>query len=156
MATFEKRKYGWFARINKYGVREGRTFDTKKQAEEWAEKREAEVVLLGTDSGTVDEAIRRKVTLRKCFERYISEVSSKKTGKDTGLREQRRYNQLASNPEHNPMPYLMDQPVSAIKPHHIAEWKTTRLNHVSKSSVLRDKEPSLNKFPFYPAIGTAV
>ncbi len=139
MATFEKRKHGWFVRINKYGIREGRTFDTKKQAEAWGEKREAEVVLLGNDSETVDEAIRRKVTLRECFERYILEVSSKKSGEDTELREQKRYNQLASNPAHNPMPSLMDKPVSAIKAHHIAEWKTTRLNHVRKSSVLRDK-----------------
>ena len=139
MATFEKRKYGWFARINKYGVREGRTFDTKKQAEDWAEKREAEVVLLGTGSEMVDEAIRRKVTFKACFERYITEISSKKAGTDTELREQRRYIQFSSNPAHNPLPTLMDKPVSTIKPHHISEWKTTRLNHVSKSSVLREK-----------------
>ena len=139
MASFQKRKYGWFARINKYGVREGRTFDTKKQAEGWAEKREAEIVLLGCDSEEVDEAIRRKVTLKECFERYIEEVSSKKAGNDSELRELRRYNQFASNPAHSPLPSLMNKPVSAIKPRHISEWKTTRLNHVSKSSVLREK-----------------
>ena len=46
MATFEKRKHGWLARVQKLGVRESKTFDLKKEAIAWAEQKEEGFVAL--------------------------------------------------------------------------------------------------------------
>ena len=43
MATIEKRKNGWRAKIRKEGVSESRTFRTKSAAKQWADQREREI-----------------------------------------------------------------------------------------------------------------
>lgn len=43
MATFRKRGDSWRAEVAKSGVRESRTFSTKREAQEWATAREAEI-----------------------------------------------------------------------------------------------------------------
>ncbi len=139
MATFEKRKLGWLARVQKLGIRESRTFDIKKEALAWAENREAEIAAMGVSEREVAKAKRRKSTLRECFERYLREVSSKKKGKETALRESKRFQQFCTNSSHAPLGSLMDTSMSKIESHHIAEWKLNRLNHVTNSSVIRDK-----------------
>lgn len=139
MATFEKRKHGWLVRVQKLGVRESRTFDKKEDAAVWAETREAEIAQMGKTEREVAKVKRRKVTLRECFERYIKEVSPKKKGKESALRESKRFQQFCVNPTHEPLGQLMDDSMSKVEPHHIAEWKLNRLNHVKSSSVVRDK-----------------
>ncbi|MET4694455.1 tyrosine-type recombinase/integrase [Endozoicomonas lisbonensis] len=139
MASYEERIHGWLVRIHKFGVRESKTFDTKEEAESWANKREEEIAAMGSSEREVAKVRRQKVTLRQCFERYIKEVSPKKKGKETALREGKRFMQFCTNPSHEPLGSLMDKKMSKIEPHHIAEWKLNRLNHVTNSSVVRDK-----------------
>ena len=139
MATFEKRKHGWLARVQKLGVRESKTFDVKKDAEAWASQRENEIEAMGESEREVAKVRRQKKTLRQCFERYIKEVSPKKKGKETALREIKRFMQFCTNPTHEPLGRLMDKKMSVIEAHHIAEWKLNRLNHVCNGSVVRDK-----------------
>ncbi|UYM14295.1 tyrosine-type recombinase/integrase [Endozoicomonas euniceicola] len=139
MATFEKRKHGWFVRVQKKGVREGRTFDTRTDAKAWADKREKEIDDLGSNAGEVAEASRNKVSLKEVMERYIKEVSSKKEGAQSFKRERQRFAQMAINPEHWPLNELMDTLVADIEPHHIGEWKTTRLNFVKPGTVRRER-----------------
>ena len=93
MATFEKRKHGWLARVQKLGVRESRTFDRKIDAIAWSEQREEEIAAMGSSEREVAKVRRQKVTLRQCFERYLKEVSPKKKGKETALREGKRFMQ---------------------------------------------------------------
>lgn len=139
MATFEERRHGWLARVQKLGVRESKTFDLKKEAIVWAEQREEEIAAMGNSEREVAKVIRQKITLRQCFERYIREVSPKKKGKETAQREGKRFMQFCTNPSHEPLGSLMDKKMSRIEPHHIAEWKLNRLNHVTNGSVVRDK-----------------
>jgi len=44
MAYFRKSGRGWRAEIEKHGVRDSATFPTKREAQEWAAKLEAEIV----------------------------------------------------------------------------------------------------------------
>ena len=139
MASFEERTHGWLVRVNKLGVRESKTFDHKEDAEHWAKAREAEISEMGASEREVAKVRRQKITLRQCFERYLKEVSSKKKGQESAMREGKRFMQFCTNPSHQPLGNLMDKSMSKIESHHIAEWKLNRLNHVSNSSVIRDK-----------------
>ena len=139
MATFEKRKHGWLVRVQKLGVRESKTFDNKEEGATWAKNREDEIARMGESEREVAKAKRQKVTFRQCFERYLKQVSPKKKGKESALREGKRFRQFCINPSHDPLGKLMDSSMSEIEPHHIAEWKLNRLNHVANSSVIRDK-----------------
>lgn len=125
--------------MQKLGVRESKTFDLKKEAIAWAEQKEEEIGAMGDSEREVAKVRRKKMTLRQCFERYLKEVSPKKKGKETALREGKRFMQFCTNSSHEPLGNLMDKSMSKIEPHHIAEWKLNRLNHVANSSVIRDK-----------------
>ena len=46
MGTYRKRGDTWRAEINKAGVRESKTFPTKREAQEWAAARETELATI--------------------------------------------------------------------------------------------------------------
>ena len=139
MAKLEQRKNGWLARIRRKGVDQSKTFDTKREAELWLRDLERKIDGFGKDSKEVETFHLKTTTLRETFERYIQEISPHKKGRNTVLHEQRRYNQMAVNPDHAPLPELMDKPISQIQSYHIAEWKMSRLKAVKETSVSRDK-----------------
>ncbi|CFU78997.1 integrase [Bordetella pertussis] len=60
MGTYRKRGDTWRAEINKAGVRESKTFPTKREAQEWAAARETELATIA-----VGESPRN--LLRKCY-----------------------------------------------------------------------------------------
>ncbi len=146
MAKFEKRKSGWLARVRKKGIDQARTFDTKKEAAEWASSLERKIDEYGKNADEVARHRLSRKTLRETFVRYVDEVSPRKKGRETALRENQRFQQMATSQNHSPLPDLMDKPISSIKSFHIAEWKMTRLSTVKESSVAREKNFLCNVF----------
>ncbi len=80
MASYEKTPKGWRVQIARKGIRESRTFITKKAAELWAMERERAII---------DGEVSRwpKKTLRDALDRYAEHVSpSKGTARSEVLR----------------------------------------------------------------------
>src|SRR5690606_6563177 len=75
MASFRKYAHGWRAEIFKKGIRESATFATKREAQEWAGKREAEIA-----SMRAGQIIRW--TLAEVLDKYIQDVSPTKASGD--------------------------------------------------------------------------
>lgn len=73
MASFRKSGKGWRAEVFKHGQRESVTFPTKREAQEWANKREGE--LSARRNGRVI-----RWTLSKVLNRYVEEITSGKAG----------------------------------------------------------------------------
>ena len=71
MATFRKRSGSWQALVKKKGYGQiGRTFDTKADAEDWANVTEAEM----TRGIFVTRIESENTTLSEALDRYISEI----------------------------------------------------------------------------------
>ena len=75
MASFRKSGSGWRAEIVKKGFRESATFPTKREAQDWASKREAEITAM-----RAGKVIRW--TLHDVLGRYITQVSPTKASGD--------------------------------------------------------------------------
>lgn len=121
MATYRKRGDVWRAEINKMGVRESATFPTKREAQEWAARRELE--LQDRRSGKVI-----RWTLREVAERYARDISPSKAGERW---EKLRIAALCREP-------IADIVMQDIQPSDLAEWRDARLQTVTGATVLRD------------------
>jgi hypothetical protein len=73
MATYRKRGDKWRAEIVRRGVRESATFDSKREAVDWAARRELELANIRAGKVT-------RWTLEDVMQRYANEVSPEKAG----------------------------------------------------------------------------
>lgn len=123
MASIQKIEKGYRVQIKKLGVRDSRVFPTRREAVEWAARRELEI---STEQSTPEGD---RTTLRSVLRRYSQEVSPIKRG---GPKEQIR---LAAFERYN-LP--LDKPVSKVTGSDIAAFRDSRLESVQPSSVLRE------------------
>lgn len=131
MATFQKRKNAWRATVRRRGKYISATFDTRAEADEWAVQAEAKI-LKGVDVETLSKepvVSTQNIPATVAFERYASEVSSKKRG---GRWEGIRIAAMVRNDR------LFKRPIVEITGADIAEWRDRRLREVSASSVNRE------------------
>ncbi|MDK3017599.1 tyrosine-type recombinase/integrase [Pseudodonghicola flavimaris] len=120
MATFRKTKTGWRAEVSRKGVRDSKVLPSKREAQDWANRREYEIL-----NG---DKIAARMKLRELFDKYAREVSVKKRGwrwEDVRLKRfgQDRIGEIA----------LCD-----LKPAHFADWRDRRLQEVAPGSVRRE------------------
>ena len=121
MASFRKYAHGWRAEIFKKGIRESATFATKREAQEWAAKREAEIGAMR--SGKVI-----RWTLSEVLDKYITEISPTKASGDKEIIRLR-----AVQRDEIAVMVMQD-----IGPPDLAAWRDRRLERVKPSSVLRE------------------
>lgn len=129
MAYIRKYRDGWRAEVQKHGIRASYTADTKREAQVWALKKEAELDARKGSSG---------MTLELACSKYVATVSS---GKAPGAAqwEERRFAEL--------MAYLGAETLLVdINTARIGEWKDWRLKAVSGSTVIRDANLFRNLF----------
>jgi len=74
MASFSKMAKGWRAQIKVMGVRDSRVFTTRREAVQWAARREDEIRY------AVTAPLGEQYTLRQALRRYADEVSATKRG----------------------------------------------------------------------------
>jgi integrase len=119
MASISVRGRYWRARIT-YGDRVfSKTFDTKREAEEWATAEE-ERIRSGIEPRSTE------LTCRQLFERYAAEVSPAKGGVKWELIRLRRFGRE------------FEGPAAALDGPTLADWRDARLRDVSPASVNRD------------------
>lgn len=123
MPTFRKRLGRWRVEVVRAGVRESATFDSKREASEWATRREAELL------DQRRKAVAGRWTLRDAFERYAREVSPSKRG---ARWERVRLAKLAKDPS------IATRPLRALCGADVAAWRDRRLREVAPASVARE------------------
>lgn len=112
---------GHRVQIKKKGVRASATFDSPREAKEWAIKREAEI-LAGARGAIPDK------TLGDLLTRYSKDVSAHKRGKKW---EQARIEKLKRDP-------VAQTKLEDLKTTHLAAWRDRRLQEISPGSVRRE------------------
>lgn len=118
MANIKKRGNSWRVRLLVNGIPDSGTFPTKQQAAAWATQREAELTGARLPDKTVKDALRR----------FSSEVSQDRKGAKW---EMTRLLAMERDP-------LAAVRLPALRPTHVADWKTRRLQEVSGASVRRE------------------
>jgi len=125
MASIRKRGNNWQVRVNRKGYpAETKTFSLKVNAERWARLLESDM-----DKGSyISRTDAERVTLSEILDRYIEEVSpTKRGGKDEIIR-------LKALQCHR----IAHLRMAMLSPKAIAEYRDTRLQTCSPSTVLRD------------------
>ncbi|ARP86258.1 tyrosine-type recombinase/integrase [Bordetella genomosp. 9] len=123
MASFRKRGDMWRAEVYKGGVRDSATFPTKREAQEWAAKRELELAE-SKETGVIP------AKLSKVLEKYRDEVSPKNKG--------HRWERVRIDRFLKEEPDLCDKLIHTITPKDLAAWRDRRLEVVQGVSVRRD------------------
>ena len=121
MATFKKMESGrWQAQVAKQGVRKAKSFKTKREAQDWANRQEFLIT-----EGEIGGA---KQVLRELFDRYAREVSPKKRG---ARWEYIRLELLAKDK-------IGGVRLCDLSPADFADWRDRRLTEVAPASVRRE------------------
>lgn len=115
MATFRRRGERWFAEVCVNGKRRGKTFITKKEANEWA--RLAEIHLVDATEHTLREAARK----------FKAEIAA-----------QTKAAQNSAQMAVRAADMLPDKPLSDFTRGDFSKWKNARLEAVSDSTVRRE------------------
>ena len=121
MATVTKRGKFWRARIRRNGVDLNKTFDTKRDAEDWGLAEEARLI-------AADARKPAGVTCKDLFARYAEEVSPLKRGgrweviRLLALSRDKRFSGLAAD----------------LNGEILSQWRNERLKEVSGSTINRD------------------
>lgn len=125
MATIRERANRWQCIIKRKGYPLlSQTFDLKKDAEKWGRQQERLI-----DAGQwVDRTEAEQTTLDELLERYAKEVSTVKRGAKI---EVSRINAIRRSP-------LAKYSVAAIAGKLLAQWRDSRLQNVSGSTVSRE------------------
>lgn len=123
MAIIQKTAKGYRAQIKKLGDRDSQVFPTRREALEWAARRELEI---STNKNTPEGA---RTSLRAVLRRYAEEISPSKRGKGKELIRLAAFERYA-------LP--LDLPVSEVSGPDIAKFRDSRLKAVKASSVLRE------------------
>ncbi len=123
MASIQKTGKGYRAQIKLAGVRHSDTFPTRREAVEWAAKREAEI----RDHATKPAGDLH--TLRQALRKYSDEVSPHRKGE--------RWEQVRLAAfESYELP--LDLPISKVTAQHVAAFRDDRAKSIGPSSVLRE------------------
>jgi len=107
---------GWRAQVQRNGQRVSKTFKTKREAQAWVNKVEAQTAPLISHG------------LSKAITRYLETVSP--TKRDAVEWEKRRFDYL--------LEHFGDVPLSQIDSRLIGEWRDKRLETVTGSTVMRE------------------
>jgi integrase len=127
MATPKKTATGrWWVQIEVAGQRESGTFDTKREADAWAQRRSTELREMKT-SPTGDFK-----TLQQALREYADKISPTKRGGDKEIIRLNAFEGMA----HQPMP--LKKKVTAITSDDLTAWRDARLKVTARGSVLRD------------------
>lgn len=121
MPTFRKRGDSWRAEVARNGHRESKTFPTKREAMDWANRRELE--LANVRAGKVT-----RWTLADVMQRYADEVSPDKAGA-------RWEKARIASIKQDKMSKLVMQEIGAVE---LADWRDRRLAEVQGATVLRE------------------
>lgn len=121
MATYRKSGSGWRAEIVRKGVRESATFSTKREAQEWAAKRETEIVT--RRAGKV-----LRWMLSDVLDRYMRDISPSKAGSAKEVLRLRAVKRDA----------ISANIMQDITPAMLADWRDRRLKVVQPASCLRE------------------
>lgn len=124
MATFRKRGDKWRVEVVRSGIRQSATFDTKRQAEQWANEVES-----GLLSGKTTGKTSGDKTLADALERFLLEVSPTHRGHKREATTLRLW--INTHP-------LRGRRIDRIAAHDIAAWRDERLDKVMTSSVRRE------------------
>lgn len=127
MASIQKTATGWRAQISVKGKRDSAMFDTKREAQEWAAKRETEIRSI---SGGMGSKIH---TVGDMLDQYQKDVSPKKRG----ARWEILRLQLIGGKLVEGKPFR-DILLADLKPTHIAAWRDNRAQEIAGSSVSRE------------------
>lgn len=129
MAYIRKYRDGWRAEVQKHGVRASYLAATKGEARDWALKKEAELERFKASKG---------LTLAQASVKYLATVSRDKA---EGAKEweERRLAEMAAF-------FGEDTMFAAIDSAMIGEWRDHRLQEVSASTVLRQRNLLQNLF----------
>lgn len=129
MAYIRKYRNGWRAEVQRHGIRATYTAETKREVQAWALRKESELDALKSSKGlTFDQAATKYLTLSEQV-------------KAAGARdwESRRLAEAAEF-------FGADTMLSQIDSARIGEWRDFRLQTVSASTVLRQKNLLQNLF----------
>jgi len=111
MASFSKTAKGWRAQVKTLGVRDSRVFTTRREAVQWAARREQEI------RHAASAPLGEQHTLRDALRRYADEVSPAKRGM--------RREQIALRAfERHALP--LDAPIARVTAQHIADFRDAR------------------------------
>ena len=122
MASITQTKTGFRVFVERKGIRETKSFESRAEANAWASRREYEIL-----TGTSPKQIAKGNTLHKAFEKFRDEECPKRRGEKW---EKTRINRF--------MREFDDCPIENFEPSHIAEWRNARLLVVEKGTVRRD------------------
>ncbi|PPA76500.1 site-specific integrase [Achromobacter spanius] len=121
MPSYRKRGDSWRAEVARNGHRESATFPTKREAMDWANRRELE--LASVRAGKV-----QRWTLGDVMQRYADEVSPEKAGERW---EKARIAAMQADP-------LAKLIMQDIGPGELAAWRDRRMAKVQGATVLRE------------------
>ena len=127
MASFQKIKSGWRVQIDVKGKRDSRTFPNKASAQEWADRRQAEMRSIIGGEGS------KTHTVGDVLDDYQRKVSPTKRGE----RWEKLRLDLIGRKEIEGKPFR-DFRLADLKPSHIAAWRDARAREVAGSSVSRE------------------
>jgi site-specific recombinase XerD len=116
MAYIGKFRDGWRAQIQRDGVRESKTFKTKRLAQAWVVQQEAR------------ETLSKSYTLQDAITKYLETVSIHK--RDAVEWEGRRFGAM--------LEHFGNVPLDSITSADISAWRSKRMETVSGSTVLRE------------------
>lgn len=121
MAYIRKYRNGWRAEVQKNGMRASFLAETKRDAQAWALKKEAEMEGLRASKG---------MTFSQAATKYVQTVSRDKS-EGAAEWEERRFSEAAGF-------FGEDMPIAKIDSALVGEWRDWRLQSVSPSTVHRD------------------
>lgn len=124
MASVKPYKDGYRAQVAVLGVRDSKTFRTKREADAWGYAREAEI---HKDKNTAPGV---KFTLGQAMSKYGEEVSPHKRGERW---EQIRLKALQEQPY-----FPSKLPIGSVTTDDMGKWRDARLRYVSAGTVLRE------------------
>jgi integrase len=117
----------WQAQIERNGQRKSKTFETKREAQEWA---------MGEEATAKRARAGGNYTFGDAVDKYIADVSSKKDGEVWEVRRLEAMRKLFGN----------GTELLGIDTPQIAEWRDTRLKTVTASTVVREANLLRNLF----------
>jgi integrase len=123
VAYIRKYRDGWRAEVQKHGIRASFAAPTKREVQQWAMRKEAELDGLKASGA---------MTLTQAAAKYLSTVSERDKVPASRLWDERRFNEFAAFVGE-------DTPISQITSAHISDWRDARLKEVSASTVLRHR-----------------
>jgi integrase len=120
MAYIRKFRAGWRAEVQKHGARASKVFDTKREAQQWARDTELAMDALKGSGG---------MTFGQASAKYLATAAKEKAPGSAEWEERRLEEMAAYFGEHAPL-----ATITTVK---LGEWRDSRLEKVSGSTVIR-------------------